>query len=157
MLATMAIANRLSFSTVLAAVVVFFSLRWLLVSILHKQRARRLGCKPAFIRTSKLPFGIDILRRYIKATREQILQNDELVLYEELGRHPTWNQNILGNWHHVTADPKNVQAILATKFKDFELGPFRRNLFGPVIGKGIFTTDGQEWYAPSLLRVTTRH
>jgi hypothetical protein len=106
-----------------------------------------MGCKPAFVRPSKLPFGIDILKRYIDTTREQILQNDEVVLYEELGRHPTWNQNILGTWHHVTVDPKNVQAMLATQFKDFDLGPSRRNLFGPVIGKGIFTTDGKEWYA----------
>jgi hypothetical protein len=79
-----------------------------------------MGCKPAFIRPSKLPFGIDILKRYIDTTREQILQNDELLLYQELGLRPTWNQNILGNWHHVTADPKNVQAML--------------------------TTDGKEWY-----------
>lgn len=74
------------------------------------------------------------------------MQNDDLVLYNELGCRPTWKQNILGNWHHVTADPKNIQAILATQFKDFELGPFRRNLFGPVIGNGIFTSDGKEWY-----------
>ncbi|GIC86002.1 cytochrome P450 [Aspergillus udagawae] len=85
--------------------------------------------------------------------REQILQNDDLVLYEELGRRPTWNQNLLGTWHHVTADPKNIQAILATQFKDFELGPFRRNMFNPVIGKGIFTTDGMDWqHSRSLLR-----
>jgi cytochrome P450 len=79
-------------------------------------------------------------------TEEQILQNDDLVLYEELGRRPTWNQNLLGTWHHMTTDPKNVQAMLATQFKDFELGPFRRNMFNPVIGKGIFTTDGTDWY-----------
>ncbi|KAJ5090478.1 hypothetical protein N7532_009162 [Penicillium argentinense] len=142
----MIIFQQLTLSTALPAIVVIYSLHWVLMSILHNQRARRMGCKPAFIRPSKLPFGIDILKRYIDMMREQILQNDELVLYEELGRHPTWNQNILGTWHHVTADPKNVQAMLATQFKDFELGPSRRNLFGPVIGKGIFTTDGKEWF-----------
>ncbi|KAE8381353.1 cytochrome P450 [Aspergillus bertholletiae] len=145
--------HQLSFSTAIPALVGIYLLRWILTSLLHAQRARRMGCKPAFVRPSRLPFGIDILKRYMDMTRAQILQNDDLVLYEELGRRPTWNQNILGNWHHVTVDPKNVQAMLATQFKDFELGPPRRNLFGPVIGKGIFTTDGTDWqHSRSLLR-----
>ncbi|KAB8221050.1 cytochrome P450 [Aspergillus novoparasiticus] len=149
----MMIPQQWSFSTVLPAIFGICIFRWILISILHTQRARRMGCKPAFVRKSKLPFGIDILKRYIDTTRQQILQNDEVVLYEELGRHPTWNQNILGTWHHVTVDPKNMQAMLATQFKDFELGSSRLNLFGPVIGKGIFTTDGKEWqHSRSLLR-----
>lgn len=138
---------QLSFSTFFLTVVIICLIRWLWVSILNSIRARRLGCKAAFVRPYRLPFGIDILKRYIDASREQIVQNDDLVIYNELGCRPTWKQNILGNWHHITADPKNVQAILATQFKDFELGPFRRNLFGPVIGHGIFTSDGKEWYA----------
>ncbi|OOQ84751.1 Cytochrome P450 52A13 [Penicillium brasilianum] len=112
-----------------------------------------MGCKPAFIRPSRLPLGIDLVKRYMDTMEEQILQNDDLVLYEELDQRPTWNQNLLGTWHHITSDPKNVQAMLATQFKDFELGPFRRNMFNPVIGKGIFTTDGPDWqHSRSLLR-----
>ncbi|KAB8253793.1 cytochrome P450 [Aspergillus pseudonomiae] len=149
----MIVPEQLSLVTALPVVVVIYAFYWIFTSILHNQRARRMGCKPAFVRPSKLPFGVDILKRYIDAAKDQILQNDELVLYEEMGRHPTWNENLLGHWHHVTADPKNVQAILATQFKDFELGPLRRNLFGPVIGKGIFTTDGKEWqHSRTLLR-----
>ena len=135
-----------SLSTVFLAVVLIYLFHWISTSISNSIHARRLGCKPAFVRPFRFPFGIDILKRCIDATREQIIQNDDLVLYNELGCRPTWKQNILGNWHHVTADPKNIQAILATQFKDFELGPFRRNLFGPVIGHGIFTSDGKEWY-----------
>lgn len=138
--------QQLSFSTALEAVVLIYVVRWVLISLMHGQRARRMGCKPAFVRPSKLPLGIDIVKRYMDTMEEQILQNDDLVLYEELGRRPTWNQNLLGTWHHMTTDPKNVQAMLATQFKDFELGPFRRNMFNPVIGKGIFTTDGTDWY-----------
>ena len=84
--------------------------------------------------------------RYMRSIEEQDQQNDDIVLYDELGQRPTWYQNVLGNWHHVTADPKNVQAILATQFNDFELGPLRFGAFGPFIGKGIFTSDGKEWY-----------
>lgn len=148
----MIILQQLSLKTVVQAAVVIYALRWILISISHALRARRMGCKPAFVRPSKIPFGIDILKRYMDMSREQILQNDDLILYEELGRRSTWNQNILGTWFHVTVDPKNVQAMLATQFKDFELGPLRRNLFNPVIGKGIFTTDGKDWYVPNSQR-----
>lgn len=142
----MIVPQQFSFLTALGVVVLIYVLRWILTSFWHAQRARRMGCKPAFIRPARLPFGIDIAKRYMDTMEEDILQNDDLVLYEELGRRPTWNQNLLGTWHHVTSDPKNIQAMLATQFKDFELGPFRRNMFHPVIGKGIFTTDGPDWY-----------
>jgi cytochrome P450 len=45
-----------------------------------------------------------------------------------------------------TCDPKNIQAILATRFQDFELGETRRQSFFPLLGNGIFTADGKEWY-----------
>ncbi|KAJ9635627.1 hypothetical protein H2204_005801 [Knufia peltigerae] len=91
--------------------------------------------------------------RYMRSTEAQNQQNDDLVVYDELDQRPTWYQNILGNWHHVTVDPKNVQAILATQFNNFELGPLRSGVFSPFIGKGIFTSDGKEWsHSRGLLR-----
>ncbi|PLN77788.1 putative cytochrome P450 family protein [Aspergillus taichungensis] len=45
----------------------------------------------------------------------------------------------------ITCDPKNVQALLATQFKDFELGSSRRKSLHPLLGNGIFTTDGEHW------------
>ena len=39
----------------------------------------------------------------------------------------------------LTVDPKNVQAVLGAKFKDFLLGEPRRNAFYPLLGNGIFT------------------
>ena len=55
-----------------------------------------MGCKPAFVTPSRLLLGIDILKRYMDTMEEQVLENDDLVLYEELGRWPTWNQNLPG-------------------------------------------------------------
>ncbi|PKX99701.1 putative cytochrome P450 family protein [Aspergillus campestris IBT 28561] len=43
----------------------------------------------------------------------------------------------------ITCDPKNVQAMLATQFQDFELGSARRISLHPLLGNGIFTTDGE--------------
>ena len=44
----------------------------------------------------------------------------------------------------LTVDSENIQAILATKFHDFDLGSERQN-FHDVIGNGIFTSDGEAW------------
>lgn len=73
----------------------------------------------------------------------------------------------MGRWHHEygntfkmrlgrtlvqTIEPKNVQAILAHKFKDFELGS-RNDALRPLLGEGIFASDGTVWeQSRALLR-----
>lgn len=42
-------------------------------------------------------------------------------------------------------EPANIQAILATQFKDFELGRRRYNQFKVFLGKSIFSSDGAFW------------
>ena len=37
----------------------------------------------------------------------------------------------------LTFDPKNIQAVLATQFKDFCVGAEREKCMGPLLGKGI--------------------
>lgn len=139
-------SSALSYASILFVVAFAYGIYSTWVNISHRLAARRLGCKPAFARRGWLPLGLDTLMRSIIATRDQVLQNDDVAVYEEIGCHATWVQNILGSWYHTTVDPENVKAMLATQFKDFELGPLRMNLFGPLLGHGIFTSDGQEWY-----------
>jgi cytochrome P450 len=45
----------------------------------------------------------------------------------------------------TTAEPENIQAILATKFHDFDLGPTRAENFHDMLGDGIFTAEGEAW------------
>jgi cytochrome P450 len=45
----------------------------------------------------------------------------------------------------TTTEPKIMQAILATKFNDFEIGADRRNQFGALLGDSIFNQDGAAW------------
>lgn len=126
-----------------AAVVYILWSAWVKVS--HKIAAQRLGCKPAFARPYRIPLGIDNLVRTIKAAKNQVLQNEDVVVYEEMGCPSTWTQNVLGTWYHCTVDPENMKAMLATQFKDFELGPLRANQLSPLLGHGIFTSDGKDW------------
>ncbi|PVI06909.1 cytochrome P450 52A12 [Periconia macrospinosa] len=75
-------------------------------------------------------------------------------IWEKEGRViPTMSEKIAGMPLVITVDPKNVQAVLATKFKDFGLGEFRFKSFYPMLGSGIFTTDGEQWaHARAMLR-----
>lgn len=45
----------------------------------------------------------------------------------------------------ITSDPENVQALLATRFHDFDLGPQRHQMFEELLGHGIFTAEGEAW------------
>lgn len=54
---------------------------------------------------------------------------------------------------YITHDPKNIQAMLATQFSDFDLGPARNGNMGATLGSGIFTQDGKAWeHSRALLR-----
>lgn len=77
--------------------------------------------------------------------------------YEEVGS-STWTESMLNSTVIMTVDPKNVQAVLATKFRDFELGPQRRNNFSAMLGTGIFTADGKIWLVlTDVLACATSH
>lgn len=137
------------YSALLASVLalaVSYTAHLVWTSCIHASRARKLGCKPALVRQHRLPFGIDIVKRSAEAMDNHVLQSDDVAVYEELGYHATWRQTMLGTSIIVTVDPENIKAILATKFKDFELGHIRRGSYSPFIGDGIFTSDGKFWY-----------
>ncbi len=110
----------------------------------HARKARELGCQPAWERPHRLPLGIDLLWQVIQADREQVVPQYFLNFYQQ-ARRPTWIQNFLGTMVYVTTDPKNIQALLATQFHDFEIGELRRKNFFPLFGNGIFTSDGKAW------------
>ena len=61
--------------------------------------------------------------------------------------------SFLGTDALQTIEPENIKAMLATQFKDFELGKIRYNAFHAMLGDGIFTLDGKGWeYSRALLR-----
>ncbi|EKG20608.1 Cytochrome P450 [Macrophomina phaseolina MS6] len=44
-------------------------------------------------------------------------------------------------------EPANIKAILATRFRDYAIAPFRQPALHAFLGDGIFTTDGPHWAA----------
>lgn len=108
----------------------------------HAQKARRIGCGEPPVYPGQDPFGISILFETLKAAREKLLpqlaERRMAFLSRQHDRYVyTFRMCQAGRENLFTADPKNIQAMLATQFKDFGLGDTRRNVADPVVGHGI--------------------
>ncbi|KAI4207639.1 MAG: hypothetical protein LQ346_000446 [Caloplaca aetnensis] len=44
-----------------------------------------------------------------------------------------------------TTEPENIKSVLATDFKSYGVGGQRKKALKPLLGEGIFTTDGAAW------------
>ncbi|KAK8106965.1 uncharacterized protein PG998_008978 [Apiospora kogelbergensis] len=63
---------------------------------------------------------------------------------------PTW---LGGRESLVTADPENIKAVLATRARDYGHSATRHVAFAPLLGAGIFVSDGARWHeSRALLR-----
>jgi hypothetical protein len=130
----------------LGASVVYYVVTSILSRRYHARMARELGCQPAWERPYRWPLGVDLVNEVMTADKNHVVPNYFLSVYnEKVGKRSTWTQNMLGSYGYITSDPKNIQALLATQFQDFELGEARRGNFFPMLGNGIFTSDGKAW------------
>ncbi|PLB48130.1 putative cytochrome P450 family protein [Aspergillus steynii IBT 23096] len=133
-----------------AAVLLGLRILWsILTSLRHAQNARQRQCGPV----PKYPsdwLGISTLREVMRADHAKMVPPTFRGRFETMRKQEnrlvtTFEQVQLGRKSIVTFDPKNVQAVLATQFKDFELGEPRRNALHSLLGSGIFTADGEAW------------
>ena len=89
------------------------------------------------------PLGIGLLRKLGAAKKANSTLAFIKSRYED-NKFTCWSR-LLVNQVILTAEPANLQAILATKHADFDIGPIRRNAFAPLLGEGTFTVDGHKW------------
>jgi hypothetical protein len=103
----------------------------------NASNAKKLGCKPAPEQPSPDPLGIKNVLDIMKANDNGVLLEHfkgrfDLVSKVEGRTVLTFDAHLLRDHFYITCDPKNVQAILATQFKEFELGPIRFGTFSPL-------------------------
>ena len=116
----------------------------------HRRRAQAWGCQPP-PQEKGTWWGIMLIKGFIQSMREE-RATQFLIDWQE--RNPkTYSTRFFDTVIVQTYEPANIQALLATQFEDFSLG-FRLQSWAPMFGKGIFTTDGAEWFA--LLHIRTR-
>ncbi|KAI6083073.1 cytochrome P450 monooxygenase [Hypoxylon rubiginosum] len=101
-------------------------------------------------RANRWPLGIDLLVLTVKALDESHLMEFFLDNFRKLGN--TFQQAIGPNTSILTIEPANVEAILLSNAKDWGLG-FRRTIFFPLLGDGIFLQEGDAWkHSRDILR-----
>ncbi|KAG9245264.1 cytochrome P450 [Calycina marina] len=138
----------------LAALLALFSLfavRGIYTYIEGIRFSRAHGCKPAkrFPQSERI-IGYDLYKQQQEAARTKSLLARGLKRYADNG--PTFSFSFMGNTFVSTIDPENIKHILATQFGDFVLGS-RSVTFGPLLGRGIFTSDGTHWeHSRALVR-----
>ena len=103
----------------------------------HAELAKNLGCKPVPVYPDKDPLGIYNIIQIIKSNNagrlpHYVVERIETTSKQEGREVLTFKTHIFRNWLHFTSDPKNIQALLATQFKDFCLGPIRFGTFSPL-------------------------
>ncbi|KAK2628894.1 hypothetical protein QTJ16_001997 [Diplocarpon rosae] len=127
-----------------AAYVIYLFVSSFLRSRQQAVQARELQCEEPPFQKNRYPLGIDQIIRALAADRDKQFPVDTIKRMSDVGA-ITYRYSVLGNRNIFTADEKNIQAILASQFSDFDLGPTRRGNFWPLLGNGIFTQDGAGW------------
>lgn len=113
---------------------------------LSSRKSKALGCGAIPLERTKWPLGLDMVRAGLKADREQRTPDFVTRRFLDIGRW-TFRISILGTSNIITAEPKNVQAVLASQFNDFEMGRARKTNLKAVLGRSIFAVDGQAWHS----------
>lgn len=124
--------------------IIYLVVAGLLTSRRNAIKACELKCEAPPAQKNRWPLGIDQIVRAIKADQVKQFPVDMIKRTEDVGA-LTYSWTLFGSQNFTTADEKNIQAILATQFADFDLGPMRRGNFWPLLGNGIFTQDGPDW------------
>ncbi|RAL08912.1 cytochrome P450 [Aspergillus homomorphus CBS 101889] len=116
----------------------------------HRQFARRHNCKPITHYNNKDPIlGLDEVYRGITSARAHKALETLAQRFEQ-HKATTYASKRLWRYNIVTIEPENIKTILSTNFKDYGLG-HRLPIFKPLLGEGIFDTDGAHWAASRAL------
>lgn len=127
---------------VAAAILLNFCLYPFLIRFRNALKARNLGCAQVPSHPSGFLFGLSNIREILKADKEKtvpkIFEKRFQRVSEQEGRSvSTFRMRQVGREFLATADPRNIQAVLATQFKDFGLGIGRWQSLRPLLGTAI--------------------
>lgn len=120
----------------------YFLIRYVTNEQRHRRQARDWGCQSP-PREQGTWYGVVLIKEFIQALREERATKYFIEWQER--NWPTYVTRFFDTEVIQTCEPTNIQAMLATQFEDFNLG-YRLQSWSPLLGRGIFTTDGAEWF-----------
>lgn len=105
---------------------------------------RQNGCEPCPKRYNKERIvGWDVLKEDVVNQKERKMLERLQERFQKMGVN-TFLTKMLYMPMIATCEPDNVKTILSLKFKDYSFGN-RKVAFAPLLGDGIFNSDGQKW------------
>ncbi|KAF2767836.1 putative P450 monooxygenase [Teratosphaeria nubilosa] len=97
-------------------------------------------------------FGWALFRANVQAIKDRCILRLAQERFHVTGAN-TFRMVVLGRHVHFTIEPENLKCIQATEHKKWSLGRRRIQGFTPLLGAGIFTTDGAAWaHSREMLR-----
>lgn len=114
---------------------------------LHQRRQRMKrehGCKPCPYVFNKDPIlGLDVVAANKRNAENRCLLAGNRARFQGMKTN-TFHSNMMGLRVIATMEPENIKTILALRFKDYSFGN-RKVAFAPLLGDGIFNSDGERW------------
>ncbi|KAH1662632.1 hypothetical protein KXX46_006230 [Aspergillus fumigatus] len=115
----------------------------------RRQFARQHGCQPVARSLNKDPFlGLDTIPETLRAASQHRILERSVELFRLYGN--TFTVKELHKYAILTIEPENIKTILSLNFKDYGLS-HRLQPFKPLLGEGIFDTDGAHWASSRAL------
>jgi cytochrome P450 len=110
----------------------------------RRQFIKQHGCEPCPKRYNKDPIlGWDVLKENISNQKARKMLSGNQARFQGLGTNTFLTRMLYQPWI-ATCEPENIKTILALKFKDYSFGN-RYHAFSPLLGDGIFNSDGEKW------------
>ena len=102
------------------------------------------GCKPCPHTYNKDPFlGWDSIQESIREAKNRSLLARHRIRFLSQNTNTFYTRQV-NMPIIVTMEPENIKTVLSLRFKDYSLGN-RKIAFGPLLGDGIFNSDGEKW------------
>lgn len=132
--------------------VVYYVISKINLYFARQRFAKANNCEPLMHKYPyKEPFfAMDLMLATREAARKGKLLETNQKRFQTYGR--TFQSRLMEKPAIVTMEPENIKTVLSLKFKDYTLTN-RLRLLGKLLGKGIFTSDGEDWHnSRALLR-----
>ncbi|KAF2398460.1 cytochrome P450 [Trichodelitschia bisporula] len=132
--------------------IIYYAYKHITTLQARKRLAAQHGCQPLmhFVPAHNPLVDFTIMKESIKAARDHTLLSVIQARFQKSAN--TFGARLIRKPIVATVEPANIKTILSTHFKDYSLGA-RIDSLGPLLGMGIFTTDGAIWaHSRALIR-----
>lgn len=116
---------------------------------IRRRMAACYGCQPVAKSLNREPFlGLDTIPSLLRAISQHTLLERICSYFRVYGN--TFRLKELQRRAILTIEPDNIKTVLSLKFEDYGVS-YRLNAFRPLLGEGIFDTDGDHWASSRTL------